>query len=602
MGRISERNFQATNPDAAERASQPVSSVDAAKKAPLEGGPTNPGRRRVLKAGAAFAAAAALDVFFPSSLSQAAKKVTSLPSDAALAITGGAAVMEKLPTSPDKAANMIADISTGVIDQLESVTSESFSDRLRRAAQMIEPRKAEAASSIDTNFAALPKKMQDLWNETDEDPLSRPEYDTYIWGPKSVKDKDGNDVQNFFVRYEPYAEAPGGVREVAYFDKSRMEETNPGGDQSSEWFITNGLLGKELITGSLQLGDTKFEQHSPAQINVAGDLNVKGVTFATFNNIDKDTGNTFLAPAVELEPGTSITHTILPDGTVIEGPGPGGVQIGGDYVPETGHNLAQPFWDFINSSRSDGQKLFSNPFYATGYPLTEPYWTKTIVGGVEKDVLVQVFERRVLTYTPSNSDAFKVEMGNIGRQYYQWRYGKTPSVDDGETPQQLEPNITIPGLTIDNSGSDILGITVSSIAELTRAKNICAPNGNFIFHVVDDSKNVDGHDPNAFTWGLNLGTLSEFGGMTDIINQHVSFAAYQKDGAWNVWFNPPVVTTTDPDQRALEVFELNQWLLTLQVVLFMARNINLSQALPLSIGNELNTDMDDQLCRINYKT
>jgi len=54
---------------------------------------------------------------------------------------------------------------------------------------------------------------------------------------------------------------------------------------------------------------------------------------------------------------------------------------------------------------------------------TEAYWTKTQVSGQVKDVLVQLFERRVLTYTPSNSETYQVEMGNVGLQYYQWRYG-----------------------------------------------------------------------------------------------------------------------------------------------------------------------------------
>ena len=46
-----------------------------------------------------------------------------------------------------------------------------------------------------------------------------------------------------------------------------------------------------------------------------------------------------------------------------------------------------------------------------------------LVGGVSKLVLVQVFERRVLTYTPDNPDGWKVEAGNVGLQYYEWRYG-----------------------------------------------------------------------------------------------------------------------------------------------------------------------------------
>ncbi len=81
-----------------------------------------------------------------------------------------------------------------------------------------------------------------------------------------------------------------------------------------------------------------------------------------------------------------------------------------DVGAPTKHNVASVFWDFMNSSGpvyQNGQtttdKLFQNSFYATGYPLTEAYWTHVLVGGVSKLVLVQVFERRVLTYTPSNS-------------------------------------------------------------------------------------------------------------------------------------------------------------------------------------------------------
>jgi competence protein ComEC len=36
--------------------------------------------------------------------------------------------------------------------------------------------------------------------------------------------------------------------------------------------------------------------------------------------------------------------------------------------------------------------------------------------------MVQLFERRVLTYTPSNPAGFQVEMGNIGAHYFQFRY------------------------------------------------------------------------------------------------------------------------------------------------------------------------------------
>lgn len=47
-------------------------------------------------------------------------------------------------------------------------------------------------------------------------------------------------------------------------------------------------------------------------------------------------------------------------------------------------------------------RRFPIPFYATGYPLTEACWTEARVGGVAKQVLVPVFERRVLSSTGAN--------------------------------------------------------------------------------------------------------------------------------------------------------------------------------------------------------
>ncbi len=57
-----------------------------------------------------------------------------------------------------------------------------------------------------------------------------------------------------------------------------------------------------------------------------------------------------------------------------------------------------------------------------GYAIIEPFWSPVRVGGVTKQVLIGAFERRVLTYTPDNDPTYKVEMGNAGQHYYQWRY------------------------------------------------------------------------------------------------------------------------------------------------------------------------------------
>jgi hypothetical protein len=62
--------------------------------------------------------------------------------------------------------------------------------------------------------------------------------------------------------------------------------------------------------------------------------------------------------------------------------------------------------------------------FAFGYPITDAYWIKTNIAGVSRWTLVQAFERRILTYTPTNAVGFQVEMGNVGQHYFAWRYGK----------------------------------------------------------------------------------------------------------------------------------------------------------------------------------
>ena len=77
-------------------------------------------------------------------------------------------------------------------------------------------------------------------------------------------------------------------------------------------------------------------------------------------------------------------------------------------------------------------RLFPNPYYATGYPISEAYWVNVLVGGTAQDVLLQCFERRCLTYTPGNEPAWQVEAGNVGLHYFVWRYDRAPAPSDAE--------------------------------------------------------------------------------------------------------------------------------------------------------------------------
>ena len=63
-----------------------------------------------------------------------------------------------------------------------------------------------------------------------------------------------------------------------------MEINNPSGDRNSPFFVTNGLLVVEMISGRVQTGDAQFEPGTrpPAQVPVAGDVDSPdGLTYAS---------------------------------------------------------------------------------------------------------------------------------------------------------------------------------------------------------------------------------------------------------------------------------------------------------------------------------
>src|SRR5690606_31465711 len=74
--------------------------------------------------------------------------------------------------------------------------------------------------------------FQRTWQRTDQPVAAGAVNRTWMWGPEPFSD----------ALQEAYEQAPGGQRQVQYFDKSRMEITDPAGDQSSPWYVTNGLL------------------------------------------------------------------------------------------------------------------------------------------------------------------------------------------------------------------------------------------------------------------------------------------------------------------------------------------------------------------------
>lgn len=236
---------------------------------------------------------------------------------------------------------------------------------------------------------------------------------TWVWGPEAIA-----------TGFESYDQATHGERLIRYYDKARMEITNPAALSQDPWFVTNGLLARELITGKMQVGDHVFVTRHPAQIAVAGDwANGLSPTYADFFGW-------LSAPAAS--PGSALIKSIDSFGRITEEARFALYGVTAAWrVSETDHQIASVFWSYLNSLGlidMNGElvmgPLFSPTFYATGLPITEAYWTEVEVEGVMADVLVQCFERRCLTYTPSNSENWRVEMGNVGQHYFTWRYAE----------------------------------------------------------------------------------------------------------------------------------------------------------------------------------
>ncbi len=249
-----------------------------------------------------------------------------------------------------------------------------------------------------------------MWRRTDRPVALGQAARGWIWGPTAG-----------ISFAEHYVDDTGSVRQVQYFDKGRME-LMPSGGAGSSATITNGLLVSELISGRVQIGPREYLDRGSAMVPIAGDPgDPDAPTYASLA--------AWLAPAAD-RTGQLPAERLLRDGSVI--PYPRGARDETrlvQYVAATGHNIPAVFWDYLQRRgvvERDGvlvNDTLIDWVAVLGYPIAEPYWTTVLVGGVPREVLVQPFERRVLTYVPDEQPAWQVEMGNVGAHYYRWRYG-----------------------------------------------------------------------------------------------------------------------------------------------------------------------------------
>ncbi len=251
---------------------------------------------------------------------------------------------------------------------------------------------------------------------------------TFMWGPVALLPVD-------LTLQEQMIGLPGGQRAVRYWDKARMEVNDPNAP-ADQWYVTNGLLVSEMVQGRIQISvdPVQYATRAPAEISF-GDLDdTTGPTYKSFQH-------RLIDPPLAV--GAPVAQQIDRTGKVAATEA-GGVTCA-VIVQETKHCIAAPFWDFLGQHGAIYEPtaggliegpLFDPLFYATGLPISEAYWITVQANHQPTRVLIQLFERRTLTYNPAHAPAIRVEMGNVGLQYYNWRY---TALQPGDPQTGLDP-------------------------------------------------------------------------------------------------------------------------------------------------------------------
>jgi len=222
--------------------------------------------------------------------------------------------------------------------------------------------------------------------------------------------------------------------------------------------VTNGLLTVELKSGQLQLGDNSFAGRQRALIGIAGDPGSPGPTYATLSSLPEREAQRTASVSLTYDPGRNGFF----EGAASPDPEAAFATYLGDPNGRFGQNVPRAFATFL-------ERIPGGYLPTMGYPISPAFQTTvTLNGQAGVAVIVQAFQRKVLTYTSSNPGAFQVEFGNIGQHYYQWRYA-TPGIpvpnggQGGVVP--VIPVVVIPVVPILYLGPQV---TATSTAQATQ--------------------------------------------------------------------------------------------------------------------------------------
>ena len=121
------------------------------------------------------------------------------------------------------------------------------------------------------NFGAA--AFENTWKRTDQPVLDGLASRTWMWGQQPYT----------CAFYESYLVLPGGERLVQYYDKSRMEISNPYGDSSGIWLCDEWPACRRVDQRQAPNRAPGSGTIAPAQVNVAGERqpDTDGPTYAS---------------------------------------------------------------------------------------------------------------------------------------------------------------------------------------------------------------------------------------------------------------------------------------------------------------------------------
>lgn len=247
-----------------------------------------------------------------------------------------------------------------------------------------------------------------LWDQTDGPVASGQASRSWLWG-----------AQPNYMGMEQYIEGQDGKRLVRYYDKGRMEINNPNADKADPSYVTSGLLATEMIANEIQVGDHTFiTPTGKSTIPVAGDKrkdNPLTPDYAALKGVSSLHGENQSPNRI----GQSVNEMLDVYGNVGLDTEHTNIAKYAAFSSATGHNIPDLFWAYLQDMQSTYNLNWTTML---GYPISEAYWTQMRVNGTDMPVMIQAYQRRVLTYAPDFPPGWQVQMGNIGQHYYEWRY------------------------------------------------------------------------------------------------------------------------------------------------------------------------------------